>query len=140
MNNYNSPINNAIDQFLNHSLSEVFGVTMSGNKPTANIYEDHETHYLDLAVPGIPKEELEMLIEHNKLIIKFERKDSENVESSNEFIRKGFNYDSFERSFSIPETADIDKVKAKYEAGILKVSIAKKEEAVDNGPINIDIS
>lgn len=138
MNKYNNPLNEAIDHFLNHSLSDVFGVSLSSNRPSANIYEDNETHYLDLAVPGIAKDDLNMSIEQNKLIIKFESKISHEDESK-EFVRKGFGYDSFERTFTIPETADIEKIKASYDEGILKISLAKKEEAVDKGPINIEI-
>lgn len=138
MNTYNNPLNNAIDQFLNQSLNEVFGVSFNASKPAVNISEDGETHYLELAIPGIPKEAVKMSIEDNKLIIKAEK--SEKKETPDSFTRREFNYESFNRSFTIPTTADINKIKAKYEAGILKVSIAKKEEAIDKGPINIDIS
>jgi len=102
-----------------------------------NISEDNTTHFLELAIPGVPKEAVKMSIEDKKLVIKAE-KSAEN-ENKDTFTRREFNFESFHRSFTIPATADINKIEAKYDAGILKVSIAKKEEAVDKGPINIEI-
>ncbi len=141
MNTYNNPINSAIDQFLNHSLSDVFGVSFSSGKPAVNISEDKETHMLELAVPGVPKDAIKMMVEDNKLVITAQKAEAAGEEeNSDTFTRREFNYESFKRSFTIPTTADINKISAKYEDGILKVSIAKKEEAVDKGPININIS
>ena len=140
MNTYNSPLNNALDHFLNHSLNEVFGVNNSSNTPSVNISEDNETHYLEIAIPGVPKEDISLSIEQDKLIVKADKKEVEYGEKEHDFIRREFNYTSFSRSFTIPETADISKIDAKYNAGILKISLSKKEEAVDHGPIDIKIS
>lgn len=140
MKHFNNPLNDAIDHFLNHSLSDVFGVTMSTNHFPVNIYEDNETHFMDLAVPGIPKDQLSMSIEGNKLLVKVMKKEDSSHRKAEDFIRKAYSYDAKERSFTIPETADISKIKAEFEAGILKISIAKKEEAIDKGPIDIKIS
>ena len=139
MNHFNNPINDAIDHFLNHSLSDVFGVTGSSNHLPVNIYEDNETHFIDVSIPGIPKENLSMTIEGNKLHVKTNVTDDSADEKEDEFIRRAFNYGKAERSFTIPVTADINRIKAEYLAGILKISIAKKEEAVEKGPIDIEI-
>jgi HSP20 family protein len=139
MSNYSNPLNDAIDHFLNHSLSDVFGVTTSSNLPSTNIYEDGEKHYLDLAIPGVAKKDLSIALEKNKLVIKAEKKDEVEADGD-EFIRREFDFRSFERSFHLPETADVEKVEAQYDAGILKVSIAKREEALERGPIDIKIS
>lgn len=139
MSTYSNPLNTAIDHFLNHSLNEVFGMNFSTNHPAVNISEDKEFHHLELAVPGVPKDDITMKIDGNKLIVKAKKEEGEEKKSE-DFIRREFNYKQFSRSFTIPETADINKVTASYDAGILKVSIAKKEEAIDKGPIDIKIS
>ncbi len=140
MKTYNNPINDAIDHFLNHSLNEVFGVSLSTKHPAVNIYEDSETHFLELAVPGFTKEDISISIENESLIVKATIAEKTESKSDQSFIHKEFVYDAFERYFTIPQTADVSNIKASYNAGILTISMAKKEEAKDKGPIDIKIS
>ena len=152
MNTYNSNIlGQAIDHFVNQGLSDVFGVDLAKNQPSVNIQEMNDSHILEVAVPGIPKDKIDVKIEQDQLIVSAKREELKKNESDDQdtkasadtteikYEQREFNFQSFERSFKLPETADKEKVSASYDAGILRIEIAKKEEAVDRGPISIKV-
>ena len=96
--------------------------------PKVNIKETTENFQVQMAVPGFKKENFNISVENEELLISAEIE--ENTEEKNEeFTRKEFGYASFRRSFVLPETVDGDKIKASYEDGILNVILPKKEEA-----------
>ena len=81
-----------------------------------------------MAVPGMKKEDFKVEIDNNMLTISSEKEEQkEETRKKDNYIRKEFNYQSFFRSFSLPEYIDEDKVEASYKDGILHVTIAKKE-------------
>lgn len=83
-----------------------------------------------MAVPGMKKEDFKVEIDNNMLIISSEKEEQkEETRKKDNYIRKEFNYQSFFRSFSLPEYIDENKVEASYKDGILHVTIAKKEGA-----------
>lgn len=96
--------------------------------PSVNIHETDEGFLLELAAPGLQKEDFKVNLDGNVLSLSAELK-SENEEKNEKLIRCEFSYNSFSRSFSLPKSADLDKIKADYKDGILKVSIPKREEA-----------
>ena len=95
--------------------------------PSVNIREDENDYNLDLAVPGINKDDLKIDINEDILTISSENK-SEKEESRDGYKRKEFSYSSFCRSFYIPENVNRDKIEAKYKDGVLSVSLPKQEE------------
>jgi HSP20 family protein len=96
--------------------------------PAANILEHPESFELDLAAPGLKKDDFRINLENNILTISSDNVD-EKVEESKNYTRKEFYFGSFSRSFTLPKTIDLDKINADYENGILKVILPKKEEA-----------
>jgi HSP20 family protein len=99
----------------------------TSSMPSVNIREDENNYNLDLAVPGINKDDLKIDINEDILTISSENK-SEKEESSDGYKRKEFSYSSFCRSFYIPENVNRDKIEAKYKDGVLSVSLPKQEE------------
>ena len=97
--------------------------------PAVNIKENDEDYELELAVPGMKKEDFNVEVDDNVLTISAEV-NSENSISEENYTRKEFSYSSFKRSFSLPETIDEDKIKASYIDGVLKFTLPKKEEAL----------
>lgn len=79
-----------------------------------------------------------MNIENEILTISAETK-SEKDDKNEKYTRKEFSYNSFTRSFQLPKTANSDKVDAKYENGLLKLEVAKKDEAIKQGRKEISI-
>ncbi len=97
--------------------------------PAVNIREKETAFELELAIPGKKKEDFNVEIDKDVLTISMEPK-AEDETVKERFTRKEFNYTSFKRSFTLPETVDSDKIKASYENGILAFMLPKKEEAL----------
>lgn len=96
--------------------------------PSVNIKEDGDGFHVEIAAPGMKKEDFSISLDKSVLTVSSEKKE-ENSESNSRYTRREFNYGSFSRSFTLPKTADTNKIEAQYTNGILTVEIAKKEEA-----------
>ena len=96
--------------------------------PAVDVYEDEHKVTLKLEVPGVKQDDLDVQVENNTLTIRGERK-FEKEEKEENFQRIERRYGSFSRSFTLPNTIDTDSVNANYENGVLKVELAKREEA-----------
>jgi HSP20 family protein len=108
--------------------------------PSVNIKESTDDFEVELAAPGFEKKDFNIELNHDLLTISSEKKVENETKEGQQFARREFSYQSFSRSFTLPNTADGDKIKAKYENGILKVSIPKREEAKPKPPKQIAIS
>ncbi|WP_035672785.1 Hsp20/alpha crystallin family protein [Flavobacterium sp. 83] len=104
--------------------------TIGSNLPSVNLKETDNTLQVDLAAPGMKKEDFKVEIENNMLMISSEKEETkEESRKKDNYLRKEFSYQSFFRSFNLPEYIDENKIEASYKDGILHVEIAKK----DNG-------
>ncbi len=109
--------------------SEVNPMTKSrtASVPMVNIFENDESYRIELAAPGLKKEDFNIKLDNDVLSISSEQENK--IETSNEVCTKReYSYDSFVRSFTLPEAADKEKISAKTEDGILKITIMKREE------------
>tara|TARA_R100001369_G_scaffold81213_1_gene112133 strand:+ start:7863 stop:8297 length:435 start_codon:yes stop_codon:yes gene_type:complete len=99
--------------------------------PAVNIQEKNTNFVVQLAVPGLSKENFNIEVEDDILKISAEVT-SENEENTTEdetkFTRKEFNFKSFKRSFTLPENINVENVNASYENGVLEITLPKKEE------------
>jgi HSP20 family protein len=96
--------------------------------PAVDVYEDAQKLVLKLEVPGIPKDALDIRVEGKTLTVKGERK-FETEEKEENFHRIERRFGSFVRSFTLPNTVDVDNVQAAASDGVLSISLAKKPEA-----------
>jgi HSP20 family protein len=102
--------------------------TIGSNLPSVNLKETDDKLEVELAAPGMKKEDFKVEIDNNMLMISSEKQEEKKEERKKDnYIRKEFNYQSFYRSFYLPEYIDENKVQASYKDGILHVEIAKKE-------------
>lgn len=106
--------------------SSFFGRVMT--VPAVNILENKNEYNVSLAVPGMKKEDFNIDVEGNMLTISCE-KEVNKEEKEDQFTRKEYNYSSFSRSFTLPEEVNKEKIEAKYEEGVLKLMLPKREEA-----------
>ena len=111
---------------------------VSGSMPTVNISEDESFYILDVAAPGMEKKDFTLELIHNVLTISAE-KEEEKEETKKKFTRREFNYASFKRSFTLPDSVNKSGIVASYEKGILNISLPKKEEAKERIPTQIKI-
>lgn len=101
---------------------------LTKNIPAANIKENAKDYSIELAAPGLAKEDFKINLENDVLSVSAE-KSTEKEEQKDNYTRQEFQYNSFSRSFRLPESINPDKIDAKYENGLLKLTIPKKEEA-----------
>ena len=111
----------------------------STSMPAVNIKEDEKKYNLELAIPGMDKNDLKIDINEDVLTISSESK-NETEESSNGYKRKEFSYSSFCRSFYIPENVNRDAIEANYKDGILTIGLSKQEEEKSKIARQINIS
>lgn len=107
--------------------------------PSVNIKENTKDFAIEMAVPGMEKEDFKISIENDMLNISSEKEEEKREENEN-YTRKEYAYNSFSRSFRLPENCLSDKIDAKYEKGILHVSIPKKEVTIKKTPKEIKVS
>jgi Molecular chaperone (small heat shock protein) len=113
-----------VDKFLDEALRGANG--SASWSPACNAYENERSYWVQAALPGLQREDIEIVVEDQVLTIKGERKE-EAPKDRTYFVRE-FNRGSFVRSFKLPNTADQGKVAATYQDGVLMVEVPKREE------------
>ena len=117
------------DEFLNDSLMPRFFNWETGqNLPAVNISEGKDDFKIEVAAPGLGKEDFKINLDNNVLTISSE-KEVNNESKEDNVLRKEFSYSSFSRSFTLPDTVAGEKIKANYDGGILNIVVPKKDEA-----------
>jgi len=108
--------------------------------PSVNVKESTEGFEVEMAAPGFEKKDFKIELNHELLTISSEKRVENEIKNGQQFTRREFSYQSFSRSFTLPNSADGEKIGAKYENGILKISIPKKDEAKPKPARQISIS
>lgn len=104
-----------------------FGLELGTSIPAVNTKETENSFKIEVAVPGFNKEDIHIDVDHNVMTL-FSEKEEENEEKDGEKVtRREFKYDSFSRSFHIPENVDDEHIEAEYKDGILKLTLPKPE-------------
>ena len=130
---FNQPSMKALDSFLDNLLNEVpspdkYRDQSSGfNFPPVNISETKDNFELEFNVPGRNKEDFKITVDKNILTVSFDKKEEVKDENKKQ-IKKEFSLQGFKRSFTLDEKVIADNIAAKYENGLLVLSIPKKEE------------
>lgn len=124
------------DELFN-SFPSTFESGSSQTLAPVNIHEHEKGYDLEFNVPGRNKEDFKLNVENGILTISYEKK-AETENKAQKTIRREFGFSSFKRSFSLDEKINADGIEAKYENGILKVYLPKKEE-VKITPKNISV-
>ncbi len=109
--------------------------------PAVNIQESKDRFTIELAAPGKAKEDFNIELDNDLLTISSEKKTEQTTaDKAKNYTRKEFSYQSFKRSFTLPESIDVSAIKANYENGVLNVELPKREEAKTQPKRLIDIS
>lgn len=112
----------------------------SYSMPAVNVLEDNDGFQIQVAAPGLGKKDFKIDLDNNLLTISSEKTFTDKEEKEGRFMRREFVYGKFKRSFSLPESADGEKINASYQDGVLHISIPKREEAKPKPPRQITIS
>ena len=120
-----------VDDFIN-SIPGLWNDGYSGiNLAPVNIAETASGFNLEVSVPGINKEDIRVNVEKGLLTISYDKKE-ENKQEEAKTIRREFSHRSFKRSFTVADEINADAIQAKYENGILKLFLPKKEQVKDS--------
>ena len=120
---YNNLFNHLDTMFPSKSFNNV----AYNNIPAVNVKENEGNFEIEIAAPGLKKENFKLSLHENRLTIS--TKKAENQEEKTEkYSRQEFNYTSFQRTFTLPKNVDGEKIEATYTDGILHVGLPKKEE------------
>ena len=131
--------NNVFPSLINEFFNDDFGMNFlnrSHSVPSVNSLENTDSFEIDLAVPGMKKEDFTIELNDKVLLISSE---TSNTMENDKMRLNEFNFSSFQRSFRVPDSVDQDKIKANYKNGILKIKLPKRKESISkpNRVINI---
>ncbi|ACU05097.1 Hsp20/alpha crystallin family protein [Pedobacter heparinus] len=130
---FNPQKNNTLMPGFNDVFDSIFNDTFFADRmvtrvPAANISESGDHYHVELAAPGLKKEDFKISLERNVLNISVEKRTEDKQEQRN-YAKREYSYSSFVRSFTLPESADENGIQASYNEGILAIDIPKREEA-----------
>jgi len=138
---------NNLDNFLNDFLSDFdksfrrpANTGLFKNRPAVNILETDDNFQIELAAPGLAKEDIKIDVEQDILKISAKKTTEKEGKEEKKYTLREFNISNFERTFTLPETVDNQAISAKFENGILVLTLTKKEEAKPVPPRTIVIS
>lgn len=129
-----------LDNMLSKSLSDIVGNDFTTSMPSVNIIEEEESFMIEVAAPGLSKGDFNLKIDDDSLIVSAKKETKSESGEKGKFTRREFNYTSFKRSFTLPETVDQEAINAEYNNGVLFITLNKKTEAVKAEPRKIKIT
>lgn len=121
-------MNRLFDQTVARPRGEHEGLNAGSWSPPVDIYETAESIVLKAELPGLSKDDVDIQVRDNALILKGERTMKKEVREEN-YLRVERAYGSFQRAFTLPTAIQADKIRAVFKEGVLEVIIPKAEEA-----------
>ncbi len=106
-----------------------FGDSNKGTLPAVNITESNDNFSIDLAAPGYKKDDFKIDLDKNVLTISVEHQEKKEDKEDSRMLRCEYRYTSFSRAFTLPDSANSDKIAASYNEGVLKINIPKHDTA-----------
>ena len=138
---YAPAISNLFDDFLTRDLFNWPSSSSTGTSiPKVNIYETNDGFHVEMAAPGMSKNDFKVELDNNMLTISSQKEFKNTDEEDRNYQRREYSFQAFTRSFHLPDSAEAEKIDAKYSDGILNLVIPKKEEAKRKPVRSIKIS
>jgi len=129
-----------VDEFFGKDLVPGWFDSETGiSEPSVNIVESKTDFRIEVAAPGLEKNDFRINLQDNVLTISSEKETSKE-EKDERFMRREFSYAQFRRSFSLPDTADSANIAANHKNGVLYIAIPKKDEAKEKPAREITVS
>ncbi len=129
-----------LDDVFNKPIGQAgYNSEWAATMPSVNITENDEAFLLELAAPGLTKEDFKITLNNDQLEITVSKEHKSEEKEEGKWYRKEFNYSSFKRSFNINDSINTENIIAEYLNGILKLTLPKKEEAKPKAPKTISI-
>jgi HSP20 family protein len=129
----------ASDFLQNFFAEENLNKYFSGTMPATNISETENSFVIELAVPGLQKEDFEIAIEQNLLSVKVDKTPAQEAENTPHFKRREFDFTNFKRTFRLGKGVEADRIAAQYEQGILRLELPKKDQAQEKTTRTVNV-
>lgn len=143
-NNWAPSFPSLLDRFFEGDVMDWNNTNFAGSNstlPAVNIREDADAYRIEVAAPGMKKNDFNINYDNGRLTISSETRDEVEKKDGETITRREFSYQSFQRSFTVAENAiEADKIKASYNDGILNILLPKREEIKPKPPKEIKIS
>ena len=107
--------------------------------PAVNIYENNEKFEIEIAAPGLEKDDFKIDLKNDYLLVYSEKKDKKEEKEKGKVVRSEFRYSSFQRSFALPKDIDLTAINATHNNGVLTIELPKKVEQKDSSVRQIEI-
>jgi HSP20 family protein len=120
-------------------FNEVSTPAFAGSVPAVNVVESKEGFRIEVAAPGLQKSDFKLNLEKNQLTISAQKEQKEK-DTSEKYTRREFKYASFQRTFTLPNSIDGDKIEATYNEGVLNIALPKREEAKEKPARAIEVA
>lgn len=121
---------NIWEDFFGRDITDIPSWRMGSSIPAVNIEEKSDKFLVYLAVPGMKREDFKIAVNNGVLSVCSEKEEKhEEQDKAGKFTRREFSYQTFKRSFTLPESIKPDQIEAKYEDGILAIHLPKRDEA-----------
>ncbi|WP_245842448.1 Hsp20/alpha crystallin family protein [Pontibacter ummariensis] len=118
-----------VDRFFENDIMRMpmqWGRQMMGSMPAVNIRDNEKDYAIEVAAPGMTKQDFDINVNEGVLTIS-SQKETSNTDEQENYTRREYNYSSFSRSFRLPETVNQEDIKARYEEGILHITVPKAQ-------------
>lgn len=125
-----SALDALFDELFNYNISNVAGTDTLHNRPWVNITEADEAFHIEVAAPGLDKNDFNVEIHKNRLTVSA-GSEEENTMEGGKYTKREFDFSTFRRTFRLPKSVDQEKIEAQYANGILTLILPKKEEVVE---------
>lgn len=139
--------------FRSRNLPDLFDEFFNGNllpnyieegawksTPAVNIFENSEKYEIEVAAPGLDKEDFKIDLKNDHLVVYSEKKDKKEEKEKGKVVRSEFRYSSFQRMFALPKEVDASNIKANHKNGVLTIELPKKTEYKENWSRQIEIN
>lgn len=130
---------NFFDDFITRDMARFAATNQFASVPKVNVIEQKDSFTIEVAAPGLKREDFHLNIHENTLKISA-AVEAEQTEQAGRYTQKEFSYEKFERSFTLPKTVDQDHITARYSEGILSINLPKLPEAIRRPSREIEIS
>jgi len=107
--------------------------------PAVNIYENNEKFEIEIAAPGLEKDDFKIDLKNDYLLVYSEKKDKKEEKEKGKVVRSEFRYSSFQRSFALPKDIDLTAINATHKNGVLTIELPKRVEQKDSSVRQIEI-
>lgn len=129
---------NVFDDFFNRNLADYFGNEFTISTPSVNVVEKDDHYRIEVAAPGLDKQDFEVSVDKGYLNISAKRENQSETKDE-KYTRREFNYASFQRSFQLSDHVNADNIVANYDKGVLSITLPKREEVKTSATRTIDI-